>query len=139
MKINEELKKEYQWRPDAIWEKRMDQISKIIPEGTMVLDLGGGFCHLQERLKNCYYLSIDIKPWTDLTVVADLNEDEYPELEVSKFNYLVAQGIIEYIKDPADFLEKIKKYGDILLLTYRKTEGMRFSHKRIKEIIKISG
>jgi hypothetical protein len=138
MKINEELKKEYYWRPDAIWEARMSQIIKIIPEGSRVLDLGGGMCHLYYRLKNCDYLSIDIKPWTDLTVVADFNKNEYPEVGRT-FTYLVAQGIIEYIEKPKEFLEGIKKYGEILLLTYRKIEGIKYHHKKIAEIIKQSG
>jgi hypothetical protein len=31
----------------------------------------------------------------------------------------VCQGTIEYIKKPDEFLEKIKKYGQTLIITYR--------------------
>lgn len=119
MKINETLAKEYPWGREP-WLRRTKIIGKMIPEGASVLDLGGGLGHLFAELKEPrHYRSMDIEKWNDLTIVADFNEGEYPETGRT-FQYIVAQGILEYISKPADFLKNIKKYGDILILTYRR-------------------
>lgn len=116
MKINDEIKSEYPWGENREWKKRTMAIAQIIPDGTSVLDLGGGFGNLTKYFSGVY-LSVDKRPWTDLTVVADFNKEEFPD--IGTFNYLVAQGIMEYIEKPKEFLESIKKYGDILIITCR--------------------
>jgi len=115
MLINSELKKEYPWG-DAEWKKRTEILANIIPAGVSVLDIGGGLCNLNKYLSDCKYISLDLKCWTNLTFEADFNKGQYPD--VGKYQYLVCQGILEYMENPEDFLNRIKKYGNRLILTY---------------------
>ena len=114
------------------WDARTKVIARAIPEGVSILDLGGGFGRLARCLKenrNGRYISLDLKPWTDATIVADFNKGEYPD--VGKYHYLVAQGIIEYMKDKEQFLESIKKYGSMLLITHN-----GYKKEKFKELLK---
>jgi hypothetical protein len=119
MKINEEIKDKFPWGAGREWKERTQIIASIIPKGVSVLDLGGGFCHLKKYLsywQGLKYLSMDIEEWTDCTIKADFNKGEFPDR--GEWQIIVCQGIIEYIKDPIYFLEKIKKYGETLIITY---------------------
>lgn len=116
MKINDKIKKEYPWGPGRVWAKRTQEIAKILPDRAKVIDLGGGFCCLEKYIKNGEYISIDLKPWTDKTLVADFNRGQFPPL--SERQFIICQGLFEYIKNPEKFLKRIKKYGKIMILTY---------------------
>ncbi|MFA5050969.1 MAG: class I SAM-dependent methyltransferase [Patescibacteria group bacterium] len=117
---NEELIKKYPWK--ITWDRRAKMIGELILELKLyyynysLLDIGGGIGNLYNFILTKDYTSIDLEAWTDKTVVCDLNK-EYPTLK--KFDVVVAQGIIEYIKEPKQFLENIKRYGDKLVITYR--------------------
>lgn len=117
MKINEEIKNEYPWGPGREWKTRTMLIASIIPDGSRVIELGGGFCHLEKYLKNSDYTSLDLKAWTDKTIKADFNNGKFPDIK-PEFQIVVAQGILEYIDDPETFLKTAKKYGKILILSY---------------------
>lgn len=82
----------------------------------MVLDLGGGLGTLHNYLKDCNYVSIDLKKWTSNTIVADFNKNEYPN--IGQYDYIICQGILEYIENPEYFLRRIRKYGKILIGSY---------------------
>lgn len=110
--------KKYLWGP-AEWAKRTQFIAKLIPRGSSVIDLGGGLGHLYKYLKDCHYVSLDVDTFTDMTIKADFNAGNYPDIK-PQYQYVVGQGIIEYMKKPKDFLRQIQKYGDILILTYRR-------------------
>lgn len=115
------MENKYPWRQDVEWEKRTKLIAKIIPSYLSVVDLGGGYENLNKYLIKCLYKSIDKYLCTTDTIVADFNKDEFPDgdYEGQDFDYIVCQGTLEYITDPNNFLQKIKKYGDVLILTYR--------------------
>lgn len=142
MKINRKLKNKYPW-PNVNWRRRCALVARAIPEGVSVLDIGGGFGNLFRFLKNCRYLSLDTDAWTDHTIKADFNKGQFPDMH-PKFQIIVCQGILEYIDEPEKFLEKIKKYGDTMLLTYRtgRTDPKQkngFSFEELKNIIKEAG
>jgi len=122
---------EYKWGECKCWEDRSRLIGNLIPSHTSVIDIGGGFEHLKKFLKEAtIYKAIDIKPCTKQTIVADFNKNEYPK--VGNFNYVVCQGVIEYIKNVDNFLNKMKQYGDIMIITYRL--GRVFYH-RVNDMI----
>lgn len=139
MKINKKLKKEYPWGEKTLWWKRIKKVAEQIPEGSTVIDLGGGMGHILRHLKSCgYYTSIDIKAWTDLTIVADFNKGEYPK--VKKSDWIICQGTIEYMQRPEEFLENIKKYGDNMVITCREgtsTPGPKRNNLKIDKLFNL--
>jgi hypothetical protein len=118
MKINQELADKFPWGANKGWEHRTKRIADFLPDNCSAVDVGGGFCHLTKLVNFREYVSIDIKDWTDKTVLADFNKGEFPE--VGAFEFVICQGIIEYMVDPLAFLKGISKYGSRLILTYRK-------------------
>ena len=133
----------YNWKPETMWKKRTKIIAKIIHSGSDVLDLGGGYENLNQFLNNCRYVSIDNFECTEDTVLADFNKGEFPDF-YHKWDYLVCQGLIEYIRKPKRFLTEIQKYGDVLIITYRKNSPApvwrnELSFKKLRDIIKESG
>lgn len=142
MKINDEIKNEYPWA-EKKWTDRVKAVADIIRKDqtsfVSVVDLGGGLGELYKYLYDgTIYTSIDLKPWTDQTIVSDFNKDEYPDLgSFIEPKYVVAQGIIEYIKNKRLFFKSIRKYGDTLILTYRiwstrQREKLKTEHPKIK-------
>jgi hypothetical protein len=145
MKINEQIKNEYPWGAEREWEHRTKIIADILPERATVIEMGGGFCHLEKYIKNGEYISLDLKPWTDKTIVADFNKGQFPEL-LGIYQFIVCQGILEYIEGPEEFLREIKKYGKILIITYRlgqkkeiKERKNRMTFVEIREILEKNG
>lgn len=122
MKINKEIEHLYPWG-NLEWENRSRAVARFVQEGADVLDLGGGMGHLEKHLQgHRSYLSIDLRPWTDKTIVADFNAGQFPDLNPGKT--IVCAGLLEYITDPVAFLRGIRKYGRTLILTYVKNAGI---------------
>lgn len=119
LKTNKKLKKNYPWQTH--FRSRNAVVAKVIPDGASILDLGGGFGGITRFTKPETYVSLDLELYTNLTVKANFNKGIFPE--VGRFQFLICQGILEYLDQPAEFLKKIKKYGDIMLLTYRKGQA----------------
>jgi hypothetical protein len=131
IKINEEIKKEYPWGESAAWDSRTKIIAdKVKMIGARsIMDLGGGFGNIMQYLPDSIeYKSIDTRPWTDKTIVADFNKGEYPFVE--KSDVIVAQGIIEYLERADHFLFNIKKYADKMILSYIQTGGANWPVER---------
>lgn len=116
MEINKDIINKYPWTVGQ-WEGRNKMISAEIPRGAPVLDLGGGIGTLKKHLSlQSKYQIIDIEPWVHGAIVADFNKNEYPP--AGEDNFIVAQGLLEYIKEPALFLMSIRQYGGSLIMTY---------------------
>lgn len=145
IKINQAIADSYPWRKAVSWTKRTRTIAELIPGGHSVLDIGGGMGNLAKVLSGAtHYLSIDNKPWTSHTIVADLNFS-FPDVVLPGPVCIVAQGIIEYIRNPIVFLENLQKYGDTLILSYRRpadapmTRHCNVSFAMMHDFIKASG
>jgi hypothetical protein len=107
---------------NVLWDSRTKKIAKIIPENSSVIDLGAGKQNLKKFLITpSRYVPIDKFELSPDTIVADFNLDQYPDVEPADF--MVAQGIIEYLDEPEKFLQRIRKYGDRLVITYREQFG----------------
>ena len=102
------------------WPERAKAIAEIIPPNSTVIDLGGGHGKLKTLLsKPKRYVNVDIHIWNKSIVVADFNKNEYPD--VGMFDYIVVQGVLEYLNNQSKFLKEIKKYGDVLIISYMGT------------------
>ena len=117
----------YPWK--VKWTKRNNIIGKLIKQGESVLDIGGGLGELKKFIKPSNYVSFDVKKWNDDTIVTDLNET-FPKLNI-KFDVMVCQGILEYIKNPLFFLSGIREYSNRLILTYRSGDGKGYPMDRL--------
>jgi len=117
MKIDEQLKARKWLFASNNWPTRTAAIAEIIPPEASIIELGAGMCFLHELLPNNPYTGIDKEFWTDKIIrKADFNAGEFPEL--GKFDVIVCQGVLEYIKDLEKFLLAIHKYGRRLILSY---------------------
>lgn len=143
MKKNESLRSSYPWG-SMEWRQRSQTIASRIPAGMKIIDLGGGYGNILKFIPDpASYISIDLKPWTDKTVVADFNKGEFPDLPEADF--IIAQGVIEYMNDPISFLQSIRKYGDHLSISHRIGRSTptiprnEYQHKDIEDFLKKSG
>lgn len=119
---------EYPWK-DHNWKTRAGIIASFIPPGSRVLDMGGGMEYLLQHLDQPgAYASIDKTRCTDRTIVADFNKGEYPVLDQG-FDVVVAQGLVEYLTDPADFLQQAKAYAPMMIVTYLDTASAEAKEK----------
>lgn len=118
---NQDLANEYPWNPATVWWKRTKMFARLVPHDCQVIDIGGGYGHLYDALKNKDgYVSIDVKPWTNLTVTGDLNSPDWPDVGAAYMAnpFVVCQGVLEYINDPGDFLVRIRGYSRNMLISY---------------------
>lgn len=148
MKLDQALNKKYPWGKDVEWKLRTGVIAGLIKQFqakipvNSILDVGGGLCNLYKYLsEKTEYVSIDIKPYSDKTVVCDLNNDPLPDLH--KFDIIVLQGILEYVETPMSLLKSLKRYGNRAILTYRKAPSKvkrlnQFDWKQIEMIIDLA-
>jgi len=121
------MQTKYNWE-DHEWKTRTEIISKLVPDGSKVLDMGGGKEHLKKYLRSPkLYKSVDIIKCTRGTVVADLNK-EYPVFKTS-FDIVIAQGLIEYLESPALFFENAHTYASTLIVTYLEVSSIEAEEK----------
>ena len=102
---------------DPPWDERNRLIGSLIPENSSIVDLGSGAMTLKRHLKaGCHYQPCDVVRSPEV-LFCDFNERIYPALD-RHFDYTVCSGILEYMRDPADFLTRISRYGSTALLSY---------------------
>jgi hypothetical protein len=143
LKINEKLKDLYPWK--VRWTERAREAAGIIPNYATVIDIGGGMGGLyQELVFPKRYVSIDVSEWNNMTIKADLNSNNWPDLGF-KAQFAVSLGVIEYIKSPDSFLANAREYSDRLIISYRRNTNGGIERKNNLEyfefelILKMSG
>jgi len=104
--------------PHPHWDERNKLISSLIPDGSAVIDMGSGAQTLRQYLKtNCKYQPCDVVKSSPDVILCDFNAGEYPEL-TGKFDYVVCSGVFEYIRNPAEFLQRIPLFAPKVILTF---------------------
>jgi hypothetical protein len=102
----------------TLWQRRNEIIAELIPPNSSVLDLGAGAQTLREFLApGCFYQPCDLVKRTEDTILCDFNSGLYPNIQGS-FNYVICSGVLEYIRDPEEFLNRASSYGSNLLVSY---------------------
>lgn len=109
--------KERYFFQDIHWHARAELVAKYIKSNTTILDLGGGNQDILQYIAPKKYISVDKFPVTSETIECNFNEEPLPDFEYN-FDYILCQGLIEYLIKPFDFLNDIHKYGDTLVITY---------------------
>jgi len=100
------------------WDERNVILAKQIPAGTRVLDLGAGAQTLRKLLPHCTYVPCDLVQSTPDCIVCDFNKGVYPPPN-QKYDIVVGSGVMEYLREPLDFLRKIRTYAPVTLLSYQ--------------------
>lgn len=104
------------------WPARNKLVAALVGRGASVIDLGAGHEALRKRLvEPTRYVPVDLEPTTAEAVHADFDAGIYPELEPA--DCVVAQGVLEHLIDPEDFLRRAHAYGPRLLVTYFATRN----------------
>ncbi len=105
----------------AHWARRAAVAASWIPEGAVVLDLGCGAMTLEALLPGgCRYLPCDVVQRDHRTRVCDFNRGEYPDPEDATL--VTVLGVLEYLNDPAGFLQQLSVWGLPVILSYCVTE-----------------
>jgi hypothetical protein len=105
-------------KQEPSWDARNRVIAHLIPANSSVIDMGSGAQTLARYLKpGCQYQPCDCVKSSDNVLLCDFNSHQYPDTD-EKFDYVVVSGLLEYIRDPRRFLERISSYGDVLLVSY---------------------
>jgi glycosyltransferase involved in cell wall biosynthesis len=86
---------------------------EAVPRGARVLDLGSGPGGLARELvrKGCKVGVVDKLPVEDATDVAVVVQDldDPLQFDVRSYNYLLLLDVIEHLRDPERFLERLRK------------------------------
>ena len=90
-----------------------------LPKSGRVLDLGAGLMAAKRHLDDdADYTPVDLVRYAETTVLADLNEGQFP---AGEWDGVMALEILEYIHDPAALLAKARAGASRLVSTYRCT------------------
>lgn len=101
------------------WDARNVYIASLIPDRSSVLDLGAGAQTLRGHLKpGCRYQPCDLVRSSPDVILCDFNRRAFPNLAGELFDYVVCSGVLEYIRQPEEFIAHIRHYGRRLIVTY---------------------
>ena len=104
---------------NASWETRLDTAMPMLADARWVADLGCGMQDLRKRLApGTIYLPMDIKRWTDDTLLCDLNAKQLPDLYISLCDVCVILGVLEYVYEPEWLLARLAEHAESLVLSY---------------------
>ncbi len=89
-------------------------LSAITP-GSRVLDMGGGPGGFTRQLeeKGCQITLVDLEPPTDCgqsVRVIQQDLDDEPQFDPKEYDYILALDIIEHLRDPERFLERLRSH-----------------------------
>lgn len=100
------------------WDERNRIMAGFIAAGSSVLDVGCGAQTLRQHLPpGCRYQPCDVVKSSPEVIYCDFNTGVYPEFQ-EPFDYVVCSGVLEYIRQPREFLQRIRPWGRVILLSY---------------------
>lgn len=104
------------------WTGRNDVVAKLIKPNQTVLDVGAGTKSLRELLPaGCSYQAMDCVAADNETIVFDFNHPP-STIPTTRYDVVVASGVMEYIFDPERFVSTICSWTDTVILTYATAE-----------------
>jgi hypothetical protein len=112
------------------WGERSKRASHFIPRGSKVLDLGCGNMNLKDELvEGCEYIPADIVPRSEDCLVIELNENVWPNITA---DVVAALGVLEYIHDLRNFLERCSEIAPRLIFSYHVSYVRRPHVRRVR-------
>lgn len=92
------------WR-QANWKFLKEEIDKL-PSDALVLDVGSGRGDFREILKNRDCITLDIYPYPEIDIVADLTR--YTPFKPNSFDMVVLMNVLEHVFDTDTLLKEIR-------------------------------
>ncbi len=106
---------------NPVWEHRARVISRWIPEGAYVLDMGCGNMLIEKHLKNpAGYIPCDIAKRDERTIVCDFDKFEYPPAQSE--NMILCLGVVNYLQHQKELIEHLCSRGKSFLFTFKPRE-----------------
>ncbi len=107
--------KDYPWhgRP---WPYRYERLAALLGKGKSIADIGAGEEHIKSYLKPSRYYPFDVYKLTKDTIAVDLDNEPLPRLP-QKVDYVLVQGVFEYLLNAESVLSRLHQYGDTLVTT----------------------
>jgi len=100
------------------WDRRNEIIAAHVPPCSSVLDIGAGAQTLRAHLHpSCRYQPCDLVQTSPEVILCDFNAGQYPALS-DRYSHVICSGVLEYVRSPKDFLQRVSRYGNELLLSY---------------------
>lgn len=104
---------------NTAWAERLDAALSFIGGAKWVADIGCGMQELRRRLSSgSVYLPMDIRRWTEDTVVCDINKRILPTAYIAMADVCVMMGLIEYIYDPEWLFQTLGQSTEAILFSY---------------------
>jgi len=101
------------------WDERNVLIARYIPAESSILDLGAGAQTLRQYARSArLYVPCDITQSSPDCIVCDFNRGIYPP-EDRIYDITICSGVLEYLREPFDFLMRIKRYSKTFILSYQ--------------------
>jgi len=106
--------------------------TKHVPSDMQLLDLGGGLSTLQGLMEeSSAYVSADLTPRGESTIICDLNQGRWPENPPEGYYDIACMlGVLEYLHDPAAALARARGLAERLLLVYKTSDGQTKEDRR---------
>ncbi|HTA82477.1 MAG TPA: methyltransferase domain-containing protein [Bacteroidia bacterium] len=106
---------------DTAWIHRIKFMSKYIPKGSSVMDLGCGKMWLRDILKEVIYIPVDYVDRDATTIVCDFNKHQFPNKSV---DVIFVSGCLEYVKDHEWFISEISNHAKKCVISYCTIEAV---------------
>ncbi len=107
---------------------RAGMAGQLVPENSNVLDVGAGMMLLRDYIPaSCTYTPLDIVARNRNTIIADLNQQQYPQ---SKYDVVCALFLLEFIHEPQLLFDWACKHADRLIFTYHPLQPGADRNKR---------
>lgn len=91
------------WR-QANW-RFLQQAAASLPPGAVILDVGAGRGDFAAIFKGCRYLALDLYPYDEVDLVADLAR--VTPIKASSLDVVILANVLEHVQEPAALLRTL--------------------------------
>lgn len=104
------------------WSNRARFVSRMIPTGLRILDIGCGAMDVERFTGPSKYQPVDLVDRDGRTKIIDLNDNQLPEEWLRDIDLVTCLGVLEYLTDIGAVMRTIAATGKPLLCSYAATD-----------------
>lgn len=122
---------------EPVWAKRNILLNQFNLTECSVVDFGCGDKSVLKYQTFREYLGLDIAPTADIQI----NFDTEPVKLDNHYDVALVLGVLEYLKDPAEFVNSIKNYADRFIIMVLERDTVKvgwknaFTYKSLNELV----